>query len=151
MFSDRGWILKLGAAMGLLALLCSAARRYHDIENPSLDRAAVFSEADRKRVYHGWGMKIDAVEPAGFRIDSTAGPIHFVSDVRPPAGEYVSFLARATGPRTLEVVRMQVCMGFGWKRPLTYLVSILTLAGFVWLVRDRFRWRIHEGVFRSRY
>lgn len=151
MFSDRGWILKFSAVLGLLALLCSTARRLNAFDSPELDRAAVFQQSDRHRPYHGWGMRVAAVEPAGFRIDSAAGPIHFVSDMRPPAGEYVSFLARATGPRTLEVVRMQVCEGFAWKRALTYGVSILTLVGFLWIVRPRFRWRIHEGVFRSRY
>ena len=42
MFSDRGWILKVGAALGLLAWLCLDARRRTAAEHPDVERAGGF-------------------------------------------------------------------------------------------------------------
>jgi len=151
MFSDRGWILKLAAAVGLLAWLCWFARWRQAAEFPGVERLAYDSEALRGRSFYLWGRRVEAHDPAGFQIATGLGPIHVLSAVQPAVGEYISLIGRGAGLRTLEVVRLQVSPGFAWKRPLTYVVSILTVIAYLWIVRHRFRWRIHEGVFRSRY
>ena len=151
MFSDRGWILKLALVAGLLACLCWNTRWRHAAVHPSAERVAYEGDALRGRTFFLWGRRVEAHDPAGFQIASTLGPLHVLSAVQPPVGEYVSFVARAAGTRTLDVVRLQVSTGFGWKRPLTYVVSILTVIAYLWIVRHRFRWRIQDGVFRSRY
>ncbi len=151
MFSDRGWILKAALALGLLAWLCRDARRQISAGHPDLERAALPSAADIDGAIYLWAKKVQAHEPGGFRIDSRVGPLHLESATRPPVGEYVSIVARPVAPRVLKVESLQINEGFGWKRPLNYGISILTLAGYLWIIRRRFRWRIHEGVFRSRY
>jgi len=151
MFSDRGWILKAAAALGLLAWLCADARRRIAVEHPEIERVALFTEALRGREFHLWARRVHALEPTGFQVNSSVGPMHILSSLRPAVGDRVSVVARATGPRTLEAISVQVNEGFAWKRPLNYVVSILTLIGFLWIVRGRFRWRIHEGVLRSKY
>jgi hypothetical protein len=151
MFSDRGWIIKLAAAAGLIAGLCWMAHWRIADEYPPVDRLAYEGEALKGRTIFLWGRRVEAQDPAGFQIATSLGPIRVLSGVHPAVGEYVSVVARATGPRTLEAVRLQVSQGFVWKRSLTYVVSILTVIAYLWIVRRRFRWRIHEGVFRSRY
>jgi hypothetical protein len=34
---------------------------------------------------------------------------------------------------------------------MNYVISILVVILYGWFVRDRFRWRIPEGVFRGRF
>jgi len=151
MFSDRGWLLKVGAALGLLAWLCLDARRRTAAEHPDVERVAVFTEALREHSVYLWAKPVLDVEPTGFQINTQVGPVHILSTRQPRVGEVVSIIARPTGPRTLEALSLQFNEGFGWKRALNYGVSIITLLGYLWIIRRRFRWRIHEGVFRSRY
>ena len=151
MFSDRGWILKAALALGLLTWLCRDARQRISVAHPDPERAALLSGADFSGTIYLWAKKVEAHEPGGFRIDSRVGPLHFESATQPPVGEYVSIVARPLTPRVLKAESLQVNEGFGWKRPLNYAISVLTLAGYLWVIRRRFRWRIHEGVFRSKY
>jgi hypothetical protein len=151
MFSDRGWILKAAAALGLLAWLNWDTQRRLGNEFPPLERLAVFTEDLRHRQFHLWAKRVEALDPTGFQIRSSAGPIHIVTPVRPELGDHVSVSGRATGPRTLEATSLRINQGYAWKRPLNYAVSVVTLIAYLWFVRRRFRWRPHEGIFRGRY
>jgi hypothetical protein len=151
MFSDRGWLLKAAAALGLLALVLTQSRRLIAKAYPRIEQMAFFTESDRDRKVFLWGYKVRAVEAAGFQIDSAVGPMHVLSTQAVAVGDYVTIVARPAGYRTVEALRLQVNVGFAWKRPLNYAISVLVLIGYLWLVRRRFRWRIQDGVLRGKY
>jgi hypothetical protein len=151
MFSDRGWLIKGALALGLLGLLLANTRRRLDVEYPHIERVAFFDESLRQRRVYLWGRRILAVEATGFQISTWIGPMHVLSGQQVSVGDYVTVVARPVGHRTLEALRLQVNEGFVWKRSLNYAISILVLIGYLWIVRRRFRWRIHEGVLRGRY
>jgi len=151
MFSDRYWILKLALAMGALVALCHRARYEFDRDYPSFRKAPVYFEKVKGRtVTNLWAKTVTAHAPDGFDISTDLGPFRVVSPERPPVGERVSLVARVAGPRTLEASAVQRNEGVSWKRPVNYIVSILTVAVFFWWARRRFRGSLHEGVFRSR-
>ena len=77
--------------------------------------------------------------------------MRIVTPDRPPPGEFVSVVGRIAGNRRIEAVSVQVNEGWAWKRPLNYVVSVATVLVFLWLVRKRFRMRLSEGLFRSRF
>ena len=151
MFSDRGWLLKAAAALGLLALLLAASRRRIGIEYPRIERMAFFDESLRDRKVFLWGYKVRAVEAAGFQVQTAVGPMHVLSAHRVAVGDNVTVVARPAGHRTVEALRLQVNEGFAWKRSLNYAISVLVLIGYLGLVRRRFRWRIQDGVLRGKY
>jgi hypothetical protein len=151
MFSDRLWILKAAAALGLLSLLCNVVHRDLAARFPQVEKVALHPESLRGHVFHLSGQRVQIADGQGFQIATQVGPIRLLTPTPPPAGAYVTVNARAVGVRTLEVVDMSVHSGYGWKRPLNYAVSILTVIGYLWLIRRRFRWRPEDGVIRSRY
>jgi hypothetical protein len=151
MFSDRLWIVKAGVALGLLAWLCQDTRRTFSVLHPEVEVAALDSVSLRTRRIHIWAKQVQTVDATGFQISTGVGPVRIVTPAQPPVGEYVSIIARPTGPRTLEALALQVNHGYAWKRPLNYGISILTVLGYLWIVRRRFRWRIADGVFRGKY
>jgi hypothetical protein len=151
MFSDRGWLLKTAAALGLMALLLADSRRRLAVEHPPIEQLAFFTEALRDRTVYLWGYQVRAVEESGFQINSFVGPMHVRSREPVAVGDYVTVVARPAGPRTVEALRLQVNQGFAWKRPLNYAISVVVLVGYLWFVRRRFRWRIQDGVFRGKY
>jgi hypothetical protein len=151
MFSDRGWLFKMAVALGLLALLLTNTRRRISIKHPAIERMALYTEAIRDRRVLLWGYKVRALEPTGFQIGSGVGPMHVLWGQPVAVGDYVTVVARAAGHRTVEALRLQVNEGFGWKRPMNYVLSVLVLIGYLWIIRRRFRWRIHEGVLRGKY
>ncbi|MBI3855014.1 MAG: hypothetical protein HY293_04910 [Planctomycetes bacterium] len=151
MFSDRLWILKAAAALGLFALVCTVSHQKLSALHPEIERVALYSPDLRRLDIHLVGKKVRASDDQGFEIDTKVGPMRVLSAARPPVGEHVSVVARAVGPRTLEAIALQVNAGYLWKRRLNYAISILTLVVYVALVSRRFRWRIAEGVFRSKY
>jgi len=151
MFSDRGWLLKAAAALGLLALVLAHSRRRISIEFPRIEQMAFFNESLRDHSVYLWGYQVRAVEATGFQINTGVGPMHVLSTHPVSVGEYVTVIARPVGHRTVEARRLQVNEGFVWKRPLNYAVSVVVLIGYLWLVRRRFRWRIQDGVLRGKY
>jgi hypothetical protein len=150
-FSDRGWLLKAAAALGLLGLLFGSTHRDISVRYPPLERVALSHESLRNHVFHLTGRRVQAADADGFQIGTDVGPMHFRTSTPPAAGSYVSVNARPIGPRTLEVLDLAVLPGYGWKRPFIYAISILTVIGYLWLVRRRFRWQPERGLFRSRY
>lgn len=151
MFSDRWWIAKVAAALLLLSGLCALADRSLSLVHPEVERTALFTEDLRDKIAFFWGRQVISRDAAGFEIDTRVGPIRVLTPDPPAVGETVSAVARLTGTRTVTATTLQVNAGWIWKRPLNYLISVLTVIGYLWIVRDRFRWRIEEGVLRSRY
>jgi hypothetical protein len=150
MFSDRLWILKAATALGLLALLCTYSHRKLSDRFPQVELLAL-SDSLRGHVFHLAGHRVLAADARSFQIATSVGPMRLLTPTPPPVESYVTCNARAVGIRTLEVVDLFVHSGYGWKRPLNYGISVLTVIGYLWLVRRRFRWQPEEGVLRSRY
>jgi hypothetical protein len=151
MFSDRWWIAKAAAAILLLAGLCRRSDRVlHEI-HPDVERVALFTDDLRDKTVILWGRKVLSRDATGFEIDTRVGPVRILAAEPPPAGEYISAVTRPVARRTLQATTLQINAGWNWKRPLNYAISVLTLLAYLWIVRGRFRWRIEEGVFRSRY
>jgi hypothetical protein len=151
MFSDRWWILKAAVAVGLLALLLTDTRRTLGGRHPEIEHVVLNWPPYRDHTFHLAAKQVRAADAGGFTISTRVGPMQVRTPTPPAVGEYVTLNVRPVGPRTLEIVQMAVLQGYVWKRPLNYGVSIVTLVAFLWLVRRRFRWRIQDGVFRSRY
>src|SRR5438045_2451152 len=127
MFSDRGWLLKAAAALGLLALVLTYSRRRIALEYPRIEQMAFFDESFRDRRVLLWGYKVRAVEAAGFQIDSVVGPMHVLSTHPVAVGDYVTVVARPTGHRTVEALRLRVNESFAWNDPLNYAIPFLAL------------------------
>jgi len=151
MFSDRWWIAKVAAAILLLAGLCRRADRVLHELHPDVERVALFTDDLRDKTVILWGRKVLSRDATGFEIDTRVGPVRVLTTEAPPAGEYISAVTRPVAARTLAAVTLQINAGWGWKRPLNYGISLLTLLVYLWIVRGRFRWRLEEGVLRSRY
>lgn len=151
MFSDRGWILKAAGALLLFSLVCTRSQELLDEFHPEVERVAMFTDDLRSKTIGLLGKKVLRSDPEGFEIGSRVGPIRVLFPHPPSEGEYVSLIGRPVGPRTLETSALQRNAGWGWKRPLNYVVSVLVVIAYGWSVRDRFRWRIPEGVFRGRF
>ena len=150
MFSDRLWILKLLLAAGLFAVLGHRARREFAEVDPQPELAPVYFGKMRGKTVSLWARPVLASAPDGFDVQTRIGRFRVLSPERPPAGECVSVRARVAGPRTLEAIAVQRNEGVRWKRPVNYVVSVLTLLGFLFWAGRRFRWPIREGLFRSR-
>ena len=150
MFSDRLWLVKAAVALGLLSGLCTLVHRDFSVRYLPVERVALFQDSLRGRAFHLTAQKVVAADPEGFGIESKVGRIRFLTSAPPPIGEFVTINARAVGPRTLAIDDVVVLSGYRWKRPLNYGISILTLIVYLWLIRKRFAWRIHEGVLRSK-
>ena len=151
MFSDRGWLLKVAATLGLLALLLAQSTRRIAFEYPRIERMALFNDSYRDKTVLLWAHQVQAVEARGFRIHTWVGPMLVLSSQKVAVDDTVTVIARPVGHRTVEALRLRVNEGFRWKRPLNYAISVLVLIVYLYLVRRRFRWRIPQGVLRSRY
>ena len=151
MFSDRWWILKAAATLGLLALLFNYSRDSILRREPDVERTALDWRPFRDHVFHLAAKKVLSADATGFEIGTKVGSMRIQTATPPPVGVYVRVNARPVGPRTLEPVALEVLTGYDWKRPLNYVVSVVTLLAYLWLIRKRFRWTPETGVFRSRY
>ena len=151
MFSDRLWILKAAAALGLFGWLCTDARRTLSELQPDLERVALYTNDLNAHVIHAAGKQVRSSDAAGFEVSTRVGPMRVLSALHPPVGATVSMNVRPVGPRTVQALSVQVHEGYAWKRPLNYGISILTVIAYLWIIRKRFRWRIEEGVIRSKY
>ena len=151
MFSDRLWILKLAAAVGLLAWLSHDARRALQEYHPDLERVVLHSGQLRDRLISVANRQVVSVDSTGGQILTEVGPMHLRTAEKLVVGQTVTAIVRPVGPRRLEAIRLEVNEGFRWKRALNYAVSALTVVVYLWLVRRRFRWAPEAGVFRSRY
>jgi len=151
MFSDRLWLLKAAAAVGLLSLVCNLSHQDITRRQPPMERLAISWEDHREKTFHQTAQRVQAADGQGFQIATTVGPMRLLTNMPPPVGSFVTFNARPVGPRTLQILALDVHSGYAWKRPLNYVISILTVLGFLWLIRARFRWRPEAGFIRSRY
>lgn len=151
MFSDRWWIAKAAAALGLFAVVSFFSAETIEELHPEIEQVAVFTEDLRTKTLYLWGRKVLTADAAGFEIGSKVGPIRVLSANPPPVGAIISAVVRPTGTRTLTASSVYVNAGWEWKRPLNYAGSILVVLVWLWSVRRTFRWRIEDGVFRSRY
>jgi hypothetical protein len=151
MFSDRLWLLKAAAAVGLLSLVCTLSHQDITVRFPPVERVALSWEALRDHTFHLTGQRVFAADAQGFQIGTQVGPLRLLTDTPPPVGSYVTFNARPVAPRTLQILAMDVHSGYTWKRPLNYIISILTVLGYFWLVRRRFSWAPEQGFIRGKY
>jgi hypothetical protein len=151
MFSDRLWILKVAVAAGLLAWLSHDAGRALQEDQPDIERVALFSDQLRDRRLGFSNKPVLAVDSTGVQVPTDVGPVHLRTTEKLEVGTTISAIVRLVGPRQLEVIRLRVHQGYGWKRAFTYGISVLTVLVYLWLVRRRFRWAPEAGVFRSRY
>jgi hypothetical protein len=150
LFSDRLWGLKLALAVAAFAVLGHHARGRMRERYPHIAGVSVYGDSLRGKTVSVQALTVVGHAPDGFDLDTSVGPMRIVSDGRPPVGEAVSVVGRVLGNRRIEAVRIQANEGWAWKRPLNYSVSVATLLVFLWLVRDRFRLRLADGLFRSR-
>jgi hypothetical protein len=152
LFSDRGWALKLGLTVGIFAILSHQADRRISEIHPDLRLGASSVELVRGKTIHGWARKVLAVTPDGFDVETSVGPFHVTyPDPGPRVGDYVSFVGEIVALRHVVASGIQINTGYLWKRGLNYGLSSVTVLAFLWIVRRRFRWKLSEGLFRSRY
>jgi hypothetical protein len=151
MFSDRWWIFKVACALFFLAAVCRAGQNLLNDRHPPVERVAVFTDDLRNKTIALMGKKVLRSDAEGFEIASRVAPVRVLTSQPPPVGVYVSLVGRPTGPGTLTASAVQINAGWAWKRPLNYIVSILVVLAYGWAVRDRFRWRIRDGVFLGKY
>jgi len=151
MFSDRLWLLKAAAAIGLLSLVCTLSHLDISARQPPIERLPLLYDALRDRVFHQTADRVVASDAQGFEVRTGVGPMRLLTPTPPPAGSFVTYNARPVGPRTLEILQMEVHSGYAWKRPLNYVVSVLTVIAFLWLVRRRFTWQPESGFIRGRF
>jgi len=152
MFSDRYWILKVGLSLGLFAWLCTRSAREFAVLEPELEKLAWPSETDLGKPVGFWARVVTAVHSDGFDISTRVGPIRVLAEAPlPSVGQHVSATGTALGRRLVQARRLQVNEGHRWKRALNYGLSAATVVVFLGLVRKRFRGRLHEGLFTSRY
>ncbi|MFN3486403.1 MAG: hypothetical protein ACK44W_13110 [Planctomycetota bacterium] len=151
MFSNRFWILKLLVACAGFASLGQAARRDFGRAFPRLEQAAVVSPDLVGKTVWSSPSRVLSVREEGFDLWTRAGPVRILAARPVPReGDFVSVRGRVVGPRRVEALDVQINEGHGWKRPANYLVSLATLAVFLWLIRARFGCSLREGLFRSR-
>ena len=152
LFSDRLWTLKLGLALVIFSLLCHWAEQDLGEIHPKIEAGALdLPELQGKSVHVG-AHTVLAVTMDGFEVESNVGPFHVSSTTpAPQVGDSVSFVGRFAGPRRVVASAVHVEEGYLWKRGLNYGISSLTVLLFLWIVKKRFRWRLSEGLFRSRY
>jgi hypothetical protein len=151
LFSDRVWILKLALAGGLFSLLCHRAEVDVPRVYPPPEAPARPGLPELGRTLYMGVRPVLATAPDGFDVQTRAGPCRILHPGPAPAtGSFVSLVGVIEGPRLVRAVRIHPIDGWLWKRTANYAVSIATLLGCLWLARRRFRWRLKEGLFRSR-
>src|SRR5262245_6137404 len=101
-FTDRLWIVKAAAALGLLAWLFTTSHRQLSDINPPTEKFALCPESMRGKMFHLTGYRVHGREPEGFSINTEVGPVLLRTSTPPPVGAYVTFNARAVAPRILE-------------------------------------------------
>jgi hypothetical protein len=152
MFSDRFWLLKAAAALGIFAALCTRSRTEFSRKAAELDQAAMPPDRVRGMPVYFWARKVLSLQPDGFEVQSRVGPCRVLATPPFPApGEHVSAAGTIVGYRLIRADRVQVNEGYRWKRPLNYAVSVATVLVFLGLIRKRFRGRLREGFFAGRY
>lgn len=152
LFSDRYWILKVGLAVGLFAILCRRSNRELAEIHPDIQYAAAETDLYLGKMVHAMGHRVLAVTPEGFDLETGAGPVRVAGRVpSPKPGDHVTIEGRIAAPKRIEASALRIDEGYLWKRGLNYALSSLTVLAFLWFVRRRFRWKLTEGVFRSRY
>jgi hypothetical protein len=151
MFSDRCWLLKLGAALGLLALLSNHTRTVLSSVDPDIERIVLNWTGYRDHTFHLAAKQVLSVDETGFEIGTRVGPMRVRTPNPPRIGTWITANVRPVGPRLLEPSQLKALEGYVWKRPLNYAISVATLLAYLWLIRRRFRWVPEAGVFRSRY
>lgn len=154
LFSDRAWTLKLALTVVILSILCSRARREIPDVLPSVEDGILAYERTRGKPILTWATTVISVSGEGFEVDSKAGRFQVTPVVRQPLplpGQLVTLGGRFVEPRRFEATTVRIEDGFGLKRGLNYALSSVTVLVFLFLVRRRFRIRLREGLFRSRY
>lgn len=152
LFSDRAWVLKLLATLLLFAALCRGHREAMARLRPSEEVIHHPAPHELGGTVRRWGLPVRAVDAAGFQVELRSGPVG-VSTPDAPAlrpGDRVAFSARLVGPRALAAEEVAVIHGLAWKRALNYLVSTAVVLFVLWRIRDRFRARPSDGLFRGR-
>ena len=153
MFSDRFWWLKAAAAVAAFAALC----RWSDVQvrkaDPPVEFLPLRSDALLGRAVHLTAKTVLASHPEWVEVLTSAGRIRVLGQSSPAArvGDVLSATGTVAGPREIRAERVRVHGGYGWKRPLNYAVSILTLLLFLLWAAPLFRGRLHAVRLRSRF
>lgn len=152
LFSDRFWLVKALVGLLLFSWMCHLSQAdFRELMPPTGWIPAAYEKVKGKTIYP-YPSLVQAVTPDGFEIvDANAGRLLVLTSDPPPVGAWVSIAGRVVAPLTLEAEELRIIEGWEWKRAANYLLSIATLAVFLFLIRKRFRWRPEAGVFRSRY
>jgi hypothetical protein len=150
LFGDRFRLVKHALALFLFVGLCTWTNARLGPIHPPMGGVPIYGDIWRDKIIAPQGYLVVAHTPDGFDLESKGGTIRILTAERPPVGEHVSLVGRIAGNGRIEALRIQVNEGWRWKRPLNYGVSVLVLLVFLWLIRDRFRIRLAEGLFRSR-
>lgn len=151
MFSNRFWILKLCAACAALAVLGQAARWDFGRAFPRLEEAAVLTPDLVGKTVWSSPSRVLRIEKEGFDLWTRAGPVRVLAQSPVPReGDFVSVRGQVIGPRRVEALDVQINEGHGWKRPANYIISLATLAVYLWWIRARFGCSLRQGIFRSR-
>jgi hypothetical protein len=122
--------------------------------HPSLQDGVLAFEQARGKLILTWAVPVISVSPEGFDVESRAGVLHVVPRGAPPdlsPGQRVTVAGRFVEPRRLEATVIRVETAYYLKRGLNYALSAATVLVFLYLIRRRFRIRLREGLFRSRY
>lgn len=152
-FSDRLRGVKILLAAAAFAGLCWASEvqvRRHD---PPVETLPLNAEVLLGREIKVSAKTVSAAHPDWVELRTASGPIRVLGRCSPPArvGDVLSAVGVATGPREIRASRLRVHEGFGWKRPLNYGVSALTLFLFALWAAPFLRGRLRDGLLRSRY
>jgi hypothetical protein len=141
-------------AVGLLSLLCSQGRAALAREHAAFQDAALDFEHARGKTFVSWGLRVFSISPEGFWVDTRGGAIEVVLPGARPAlnpGDRVTVAGRLVEPHRFEATSVRLEPAYLYKRGLNYVLSSATVLVFLYLIRRRFRLRLHEGLFRSRY
>lgn len=140
MFSDRFRWIKAALALAAFAGLCVHADAEIARLEPPLETV---SDSLRGRTVTGASKRVVASAPDWIEVSTSSGPLRVRGQTSPGArpGDTVTFFGEVVGPREVRPDRLRLNPGHAWKRPLNYVVSILTL--LVWAAFAFGSWRRH--------
>ena len=153
MFSDRFWWLKAAVAVAAFAALCRGSAVQVAAADPPVEYLPLRSDDLLGRVVHVTAKTVLASDPAWVEVLTSSGRVRVLGQSSPAArvGDVLSAIGTVAGPREIRAERIRVHGGYGWKRPLNYAVSILTLLLFLLWAAPLFRGRFRDLRLRSRH
>jgi hypothetical protein len=149
LFSDRGWVWKVAAALLAFSWCCHDSQRALSKLHAQAEDAALKPERHLGMECYAWAHTVLSADSSGFEIRTKAGPVR-VEGLRAEPGQVVSVRGRVAGPRLIRADRLHVNDGYAWKRGLNYALSIIVVLAVAASFRRRWRCSAREGVLRER-